>query len=96
MSIRNLLWYAFVAVLSWTVVRTAVDFQHAHHRAPASVSTPDDLPPVGWTEVCEPAAIGMTCHTYPPNDRTWETAVPMPPRLPLRLPSPDDSEGDDR
>jgi hypothetical protein len=64
--------------------QVALDASHAG-RPPASVSTPD-VPPMGWTETCEPAAIGMVCHTYPPGDDRWQPTAPLPPRLPLRLP----------
>jgi len=82
------IFYLGVAILSWTVVRAAVDHQHAHHHTPSSVSTPDDVPPPGWVESCEPAAIGFVCHTYPPGDRRWEPPAPVPPQRPLPTPWP--------
>lgn len=55
---------------------------------PAPASTPDTLPPAGWTEVCDPAAIGPVCRTYPPGDERWQPSPPLPPQPPLPTPWP--------
>jgi hypothetical protein len=57
-----------------------------HHHAPAS--TPDDPPPMGWTEACTPAAIALVCRTYPPGDDRWQPSPPVPPQPPLPTPWP--------
>jgi hypothetical protein len=72
------------AVLS----QLALDLYSAHHRPPTSVSTPDQVPPPGWAEVCDSAAIGFVCHTYPPGDERWQPTAPVPPQPPLPTPWP--------
>lgn len=73
---------AVAAIVSFLGGTALVLGLHHAHRPPASPSTPD-VPPVGWTEVCDPAAIALVCRTYPPGDRRWEPSPPLPPQRPL-------------
>jgi len=61
---------------------------HTHHEPPAPVSSTPAVPPDGWTEECERAAIGLVCHTYPPGDDRAEPSPPVPPQRPLPTPWP--------
>ena len=58
------------------------------HSPPSAGVVPDDMPPPGWMEVCDSAAIGFVCRTYPPGDERWQPSPPVPPQRPLPTPWP--------
>jgi hypothetical protein len=75
----------FVAINYAAATTVSPHLHHSNQSTPAA-SVPSFLP-AGWTEVCDPAAIGPICRTYPPGDNRWQPTAPLPPHLPLRLPN---------
>lgn len=80
-----------VAIVAASAVIGLALGHHGHHSAGREPLP--KVPPPGWTAVCDSRAIGDVCHTYPPGDRRWEPTAPLPPKNPMRLPSPEKGDG---
>lgn len=86
-----------VAVVTGTLLTAgALALASTYRTDTTTPETPSLMAPPGWTVTCEQTALGeaarlplMACRTYPPGDDRWMPAAPLPPNLPLVLPTGD-------